>query len=128
MDTTRTGRQPNPEQQQVAEEFVSSQANSELLQHDLAQAKELLFREYIVPRTTSQTRMKLPQPRIGRRMLCPYFFPIPEDTTNFPKILQLFHPCSHYDKVEHVWDRTPFWVQRMWTFLGIACIPIVSKR
>ena len=50
----------------------------------------------------------------------PLLPPTPEDTTDetteYQKI-QLFHP-SNYDNVEHVWDRKPFCVQRMWTFFG----------
>ena len=42
MHTTRTGRRQDQEQQ-VGEEFLSSQANIELLQHDLALAEELFF-------------------------------------------------------------------------------------
>ena len=120
LDTIRTGRRHDQEQQ-VAEEFLSSQANIELLQHDLAQAEELFFRDYCTgnndhdPNETATTTTT----DLAAHVV-PLLPPTPEDTTDetteYQKI-QLFHP-SHYDNVEHVWDRKPFCVQRMWTFFG----------
>ena len=117
MDTTRTGRRQDQEQQ-VGEEFLSSQANIELLQHDLALAEELFFRDFCTSNNDQDPNENATSDLAAH--VVPLLPPTPEDTTDetteYQKI-QLFHP-SHYDNVEHVWDRKPFCVQRMWTFFG----------